>query len=56
MNKENIIREGIITRPFEVRAVSDELRARVLYFQNLLQEKRIKNQSKNRKIRRINKF
>lgn len=56
MNKEDIIKEGIVTRPFEVRIISDELRARVLYFQNLLHEKRIENQSKNKKSRRINKI
>lgn len=49
MNKEIIIREGLVTRPFEAKLISDELRARVKYFQKLLSQKR-NNKSKISKI------
>lgn len=48
MNKEQIIQQGKVLRPFEARIVSDELRDRVIYFQNLLNQKRF--YSKIRKI------
>lgn len=40
MNKDSIINEGLVKRPFEATIISDELRARVQYFQKLLNQKR----------------
>lgn len=56
MNGKIIQREGQVTRPFEARLISNELRVRVLYFQKLLREKslRTKSISKKFKIGRIN--
>lgn len=39
MNKEVIIKQGTVTRPFEARIVSEELRERVQFFQKLLTQK-----------------
>lgn len=40
---EIIVRESIVKRPFEARLISDELRAKVKYFQELLEQKRNKS-------------
>lgn len=57
-NSETILRQGIVVRPFEARVVSDELRARVQHFQNLLHKKRVKNQLILKKFnsRKVNHF
>lgn len=43
MNNEVTIKQNIVQRPFEARLISDELRARVIYFQKLLNKKRSKS-------------
>lgn len=42
MNPQTKISEGLVTRPFEARLISDELRAKVIYFQKYLNLKRNK--------------
>lgn len=46
MNNETIIRECVVQRPFEARIISNELRDRVQYFKNLLNQKRVKAKPK----------
>lgn len=48
MNKEIIISEGLIIKPFEARVADDKLRAKVQYFQKLL-----KQQQKIKLVRKI---
>lgn len=42
MNREIILKEGQVKRPFEARIISNELRARVEFFRNLLKNKNLK--------------
>lgn len=54
MNKEAIIiRQGLVIKPFEARLASEELKARVKFFQKILNQSR--NKSKLR-ICKINKY
>lgn len=55
MNREVILRESPVTRPFEARLISNELRSKVIYFQKLLTEKRLNSKlvSKKFKIKSI---
>lgn len=46
MNTETIIRQGLVTRPFEARLASEELRAKVKYFQKILSLKHNKSKPK----------
>lgn len=54
MDIEIIIRQGSVVRPFEARPASAELRARVLYFQRILNQKRKSKLIKKFKIKGIN--
>lgn len=42
MDREAIIKQGLVVRPFEARLIDDELRAKVEYFKKLLTQKRQK--------------
>lgn len=44
---ETIIKQGQVQRPFEARVVSNELRARVEKFKQILKEKRLKQKKVN---------
>lgn len=50
IDKEFILKQGRVLRPFEARIISDELRDRVQKFQKLLQEKRVKTKLFKRKL------
>lgn len=39
MNREPILREGTVIRPFEARIISEELRERVQIFKRILEQK-----------------
>lgn len=39
MNREPILREGIVIRPFEARIISEELRERVQISKRILEQK-----------------
>lgn len=43
MNREIILKEGQVKRPFEAGIISNELRERVEFFRNLLKNKNLKS-------------
>lgn len=54
MDIEIIISQGLVVKPFEARPASAELRARVQYFQRILNQKRKNRLIKRFKIKSIN--
>lgn len=48
MNEEVILKEGLVKKPFEARLADEDLKARVQYFQKLLNLKH-----KNKTVKRI---
>lgn len=54
MDKETIIREGLVGKPFEARVIDEQLRARVLYFKQVLAQKNKSKFVKKIRIGRIN--
>lgn len=39
MSKDTKVREGLVIKPFEARIASNELKARVIFFQKYLKQK-----------------
>lgn len=56
MDRNQILREGLVIKPFEARTISKELKLRVEYFQKLLKQKNNLESVRKTQIRSIHEF